>query len=266
MQRGVAKHLRTGSNHENGIVAILDALGAGSYQPTEIERFLESRQLVLQLFDQKAEDIFGEIRKENIATFTFNDTILFILRTGPNVPGLQQISDFFRIIRKFLVDSLANRILLRGSIAIGKFYVDNDTNTVMGEAVTDAAGWYDKADWIGVHATPRTTLIMQRKLEHDNKTKENVQLDYDVPLKRGLTVRAKAVNWPKVFFVDSITPCTDGTKPREKLIEFLTRHQVPRGTEGKFFNTINFFDYVVKKQKLLGKSATANQSGTRKVR
>ena len=215
--------MRTGPNHENGVVAILDALGAASYQPHEIERFLESRERVLRLFDAKAEDIFGEIRKENIATFTFNDTILFILRTGENAPRLRQISDFFRIMRKFLVDSLANNIFFRGSIAIGRFYIDNETNTVMGEAVTDAAAWYDKADWIGVHATPRATLLIQHKIEHEDSAKENVYIDYDVPVKGGLVVRAKAVNWPKVFFVNIITPCTDGTKPREKLLEFLTR-------------------------------------------
>jgi hypothetical protein len=30
--------------------------------------------------------------------------------------------------------------------------VDDTTNTVMGEAVSDAAAWYDKADWIGIAA------------------------------------------------------------------------------------------------------------------
>jgi hypothetical protein len=242
--------MRTTSDRENGVVAILDALGAATYGEAEIKRFIESRQIVIQLFNQKAGDIFGQIHLENITTFTFNDTILFILRTGDHVPHLQQISDFFRLMRKFLVDSLANRILFRGSIAIGKFYVDDETNTVMGEAVTDAAAWYDKADWIGVHATPRASLIIQRKLEHHNDFKRTFLLDYDVPLNGGLILHTKAVNWPKVFFVDSITPCDDGTKPREKLLSFLTAHPMPRGVENKFFNTIAFFDYVVSKQNL----------------
>ncbi len=228
----------------------MDALGAATYGDAEIKRFRESREIVLQLFTAKAVDILGEIRQENVKTFTFNDTILFILKTGSNPPTLKQISDFFRLMRKFLVDSLANKILFRGSIAIGTFYADDDTNTVMGEAVTDAAAWYDKADWIGVHATPRASLIIQRNLERSDEAKESVLLDYDVPLRRGMTVRAKAVNWPKVFFVNSITPCTDGSKPREELIAFLTEHQVPRGTETKFFNTITFFDTVVKIQRL----------------
>jgi uncharacterized membrane protein len=40
-------------------------------------------------------------------------------------------------------------------------------------------------------------------------------------------MRTKAVKWPKVFYVDGITPCTSGVEPREKLLEFLTQHQVP---------------------------------------
>ena len=120
-----------------------------------------------------------------------------------------------------------------------------DTNTVMGQAVTDAAAWYDKAEWIGVHATPRASMVIDRWRERPAEPMREVMVDYDIPLKEGAVVRAKAVNWPKAFFLDSITPCTDGSKPKEKLLEFLTQHQVPWGTETKFYNTVRFFDHVV---------------------
>jgi len=57
------------------------------------------------------------------------------------------------------------------------------------------------------------------------------------------------VNWPKAFFVASLSPCDDETKPKEKLLEFLTQHQVPLGTESKFYNTIAFFEHVAKRIK-----------------
>jgi hypothetical protein len=244
--------MRTPPEREHGIIAILDALGAASYGDAEIKRFIDSRRVVLQLFTEKALDVFGEIGADMITTFTFNDTILIVLRTGEQEPRLEQISDFFTIMRKFLVDSLANRILFRGSIAIGTFYANDETNTVMGPAVTDAASWYDKAEWIGALATPRSTLLIQRWLEHNDKTKAHVMLDYDVPLKGGAVVRTKVVNWPKVFFVDSISPCERGTEPKEKLLEFLAQHQVPWGTEKKFHNTVAFFDHAVKQIKKSG--------------
>ncbi len=186
--------MRTPPAHSNGIVAILDALGAASYTDTEIDRFIESRTVVLGQLNEKAEGVLGEIRAEMIKTFTFNDTVLVILNTGSEDPTLRRISQFFMIMRKFLVDSLAKRILFRGSIAIGTFYANDDTNTVMGQAVTDAAAWYDKADWIGVHTTPRTNLVINRCLEHEETSKESVMLDYNVPLKNGqLFVRRRLI-------------------------------------------------------------------------
>ncbi|MCX5800715.1 MAG: hypothetical protein NTX17_04940 [Candidatus Eisenbacteria bacterium] len=191
--------------------------------------------------------MLGRIASDRVTTFTFNDTILVILKCGSRAPELNDITSFFAILRKFLVDSMQHRILLRGSISIGSFYVDDPTNTVMGQAVTDAAAWYDKAEWIGgVHATPHATIMIQRWLEHDSATKGNVMPDYDIPLKNVKIVRVKAVNWPKVFFVPSISPCRDGERPREKLLEFLAMHQVPRETECKYYNTIAFFDDAVK--------------------
>ena len=38
-----------------GLVAILDALGAATYSESEIERFLESRELVLDRLNERAE-------------------------------------------------------------------------------------------------------------------------------------------------------------------------------------------------------------------
>jgi hypothetical protein len=98
--------MRTPPAHNNGIVAILDALGAASYTDAEIERFIESRTVVLGQLNEKAEGVLGEIRAEMIKTFTFNDTVLVILNTGSESPTLRRISQFFMIMRKFLVDSL----------------------------------------------------------------------------------------------------------------------------------------------------------------
>ena len=115
---------------------------------------------------------------------------------------------------------------------------------------------------MGVHATPRATLVIDRWLEHDHCTKGNVMLDYHVPLKDGSTVRAKAVNWPKVFFVNSIRPCVCGDDAREKFLEFLSMHPVPLGTERKYFNSVEFFDVAVKKIQKQDRSQTGASSVT----
>jgi hypothetical protein len=129
----------------------------------------------------------------------------------------------------------------------------------MGKAVTDAAAWYDKADWIGLHATPRTSLVIQGLLDHNERTKGNVMLDYHIPLKGGDTVKLKAVNWPKVFFAPDISPCNLGEE-RETLIQFLTAHQIPLGTENKFKNTLDFFNFAMKKIKQKERSSNSDSA------
>ena len=59
-----------------GLIAILDALGAASYNDEEISRFLESRGRVLELLKRNAhsKEIRGDIVESGVTTFTFNDT------------------------------------------------------------------------------------------------------------------------------------------------------------------------------------------------
>jgi hypothetical protein len=235
--------MKSPPDKQNGMVAILDALGAASYGDQEIQTFLESRRKVLDLLDAKIEGKGNIVESTNIDVFTFNDTVLISYKTNQRPPDLLHIEHFFRILRKFFVDSLSNKILFRGAVAIGTFYVHDQSNTVMGQAVTDAAAWYDKADWIGIQLTPKGSITVQHLLEKKT-TKGHFILDYDVPLKDAKTIRVKAVNWPRVFFVSGITPCAVGEKPREKLLELLSKHSIPLGTEKKFLNTIAFFDFV----------------------
>ncbi len=63
---------------KQGLIAILDALGAASYDDQDISRFLSSRERVLAILQDKAhaKEVRGEIVGAEISTFTFNDTVL----------------------------------------------------------------------------------------------------------------------------------------------------------------------------------------------
>jgi hypothetical protein len=235
---------------QHGIVAILDALGVASYSDDEVQLFMDSRELLISSLQEKAEVMCDKLDVEMISTFTFNDTILIILRSASHTVQPNELQAFFTMMRKFLADSLAHKILFRGSLSIGTFYVNDERNTVMGEAVTDAAAWYEKTEWIGLIATPRASMLIQNMLEREPTNWNHLMVDYDVPKKDFSTVRLKAVNWPKVFFHAPISPCRGTEKPREKLLQLLSQHQIPFGTESKFNNTVAFFDYVVETQKL----------------
>jgi hypothetical protein len=229
---------------EQGLIAILDALGAANYSGEGIDQFLKSRTLVLNLLTSKAKDVLGDLDASLVTVFTFNDTVLIVYATNRPAKA-KDVEDFCLLLRKFAVDSLAQGILFRGAISIGFFHVNAQTNTVMGPAVTDAAAWYNRADWIGITATPQATLRIRSLIEQDHVDLDHVVVDYPVPLKEQPFHSLRAVNWPKAFYVHGLRPLAAGEKPKAKCLSLLAAHGVPRGTESKYFNTIAFFDHCV---------------------
>src|SRR5207302_6780235 len=237
----------TAMQQAHGLIAILDALGAASYTDEEISRFLESRGRVLKLLKKKANELAHweiDIVEDRVTTFTFNDTVLIVYRTE-NPTTSTDVKQFCSLLRKFVLDSLVHGILFRGSLSVGRFYVNDETNTVMGAAVTDAAAWYDAADWIGINATPHATLAIQALLEPRGDDLDALLVDYAVPLKDRAPTVLKAINWPKAFVVKGLTPCIDHENPRGKCLSLLTTHWVPKGTESKYFNSLRFYDYCI---------------------
>lgn len=230
---------------KQGLIAILDALGAATYNETEISQFLKSRELVLELLRDKVKGkkVRGDINASLVTTFTFNDTVLIVYCT-PVPATLDDVKHFCELLRKFEINSLAQGILFRGSLSIGSFYLDGDSSTVMGTAVTDAAAWYDSADWVGINATPHATLVIQALLQGRNVL-DHVLVDYPVPLKDRPALVLKTVNWPKAFSVKGLRPVKKGEKPRAKCLALLAKQRVPKGTESKHFNSVTFFDHCI---------------------
>jgi hypothetical protein len=230
---------------KQGLVTILDALGASNYKGPEIAQFQKSRELILGELRDKAARILGRVDARRVTIFTFNDTVVIVHQTEGDIV-LQDVQAFGELIRRFEVRSLANGILFRGSIAIGQFYADSSTNTVMGEAVADAAAWYERAEWIGIAATPQATLLIQSLIEQSQNDIGHLMVDYPVPIKDRPAITLKAVNWPKAFFVRGMTPCAAGENQRAKCLSLLAHHGIPSGSESKYFNSIKFFDYCTK--------------------
>jgi len=247
-----------------GIVAILDALGASTYGDREIKRFMQSRDIVLSLLTQKSMSMSRRLSINEVTTFTFNDTVLIVLESDINQPSADEIEAFLIILRKFLVDSLVNNIPFRGAFAVGEFYKDENTNTILGEAVADAATWYNKADWLGIISTPRTSVYIDYLREKHQKSLEHLILNYDVPLSDGRERSLKTVNWPKVFWVAGLTPCQHGESKRETLLKLLSQYTMPGETDKKYYNALQYFDYVMKKQNL--KNRTTSQSTRRRIK
>jgi len=229
-----------------GIVAILDALGASNYSKADAEQFLASRDRVIEATQTAVENSLKRFEVERLKRFTFNDTVVLAYLLDEIAPeSIRDIETFCHVLRAFETLSLKNGILFRGSLAVGELYrVSEHSGTIMGPAVSDAAAWYGLADWIGIIATPHATILIDSLLEQASGSLDHVLVGYEVPFKDGRRIVLKAVNWPKGFYVRGLAPLNVAATAKAQLLTLLSRHQVPRGSESKYSNTIDFFNFI----------------------
>ena len=157
--------------------------------------------------------------------------------------------------------SLRRGVLFRGAYSLGEVYhVSEADNTVMGPAVSDAAEWYEKADWIGIHATPDARQTSSDLIHSSTSDLAHVLVEFPVPMKDQSTKRLRAINWPKGFYVEDLAP--PGPESGKEKLETLLGLQPPSSDSmrRKHSNTVTFFDFVHTAQELwkLG-SATPSQ-------
>src|SRR5580658_8100575 len=98
-----------------GLVAVLDALGASSFNDKQIESFVNNRQELLKALEKNATDAMiegdtGKLARAELDTFTFGDTLIVTYTVKGDLTA-RALVRFFALIRQFLVDSLVNEIL-----------------------------------------------------------------------------------------------------------------------------------------------------------
>lgn len=218
-----------------GLVVLLDSLGTSGFSLSECAPFLTDRKVFLDEFVRKLHEMRGHTGTQDVHTFTFGDTILVAIE-HPLDDSL--IADLGRLIAYgaywCVPFGLHRRLRWRGAFSLGQFVVDAGSNTVLGPAVADAASWYDKADWIGMTATPQCGHYLGIAAAQMRDAPYAVQ--YEVPLAAGGTRKLWALPWP------------DSLKKRETVLYWFTQFAVPKGTEMKYQNTLDFADYCFSTQ------------------
>lgn len=232
-----------------GFVAILDALGTKLLSLDEARAFVALRDSIQTFTEKVAETRLPGLDMARLRRFIFNDTVVYAY-DPPSGVTLQEVERFCHVLRVFETQSIVGGTPFRGAFAIGPYFV-GDHQTVLGPAVSDAASWYEAADWIGIHATPHASLLIQSLLEQTpGMNLDHVIVDCEIPLKKDSPrPRLKAVNWPKAFFVAGLRPPGIGTT-RGLVLSALSQCRVPKDTESKYFNAVRFFDAVEKVQEL----------------
>jgi hypothetical protein len=242
-----------------GIVAILDALGVSNYKIDEASNFIsEKNKLLSELAaeDSQLSSIFCKAAGDNpkipypkMTISTFGDSIIICWP----IEGKVILETVFPVVAFWLQKSISqgikHRILLRGSVSIGKYLVDNTTGntTIIGPAIADANAWSQAADWFGIILTPYCQMRLTEMLENTECIVpiELLCVKYPVPLRQSHdTKELYAISWPIHFLIGR-------TKENSGLFELtsqLSELSVPKGVESKFENSINFFK-VFEKEK-----------------
>ena len=269
----------------NGVVVLLDALGASQFSLGECADFVRKRdEIMAEALESYLLDEHRQLLKHDLApniSAIFGDTLLFAWNfDGDDKAASKPVALQFLAmwLAHFIWDGLKNQVFYRGAMSAGEIYVDASSNTVIGPAVVDAAAWYEQADWFGVIATPSFGIgmdhfdLIKQGAANDNDSDEyrqysaacqalggdtlcaSMQEDYysrawvrySVPLKTDQEKEMWVVSWPYACL--KLHGDSKG-KAKGAFLEALASMSkpLPKGVEAKYEKSIKFFDHCVTK-------------------
>lgn len=227
-----------------GFVAILDVLGASSYNIEESVKFLEKRDTLLEKLKNVQNELMKPVQgvpQPEVAVF--GDTIVFTWAVGKE-QSLKLLPGVALWLRSAIKHSLCDKLFLRGAFSIGS-YIFKDA-TVLGPAISDAASWYQETDWFGVILTPACQFHLVAFLEHASQepqlekfTFDNLFVPYPVPLKNVTRRNMWAISWPQDFWMKGDSELNAKAIFASLLIDI----PIPKGTETKYQNSLAFFEW-----------------------
>lgn len=140
--------------HKTGVVILLDALGTKGIWKREspenyINRWIQIRAYLQDLQKEKSMII--------IEDHLFSDTIIITIVSKENECNHLQLLNFASLVSKYILSTgLKQNLLFRGVISLGDFYTHKEI--IIGEAIDNAAKYYEQPQWIGISLTPETAL------------------------------------------------------------------------------------------------------------
>jgi hypothetical protein len=151
-----------------------------------------------------------------------SDTIIIAIPTTLNYSIINWTFDL--LLRPF-IQSIKMRMLLRGTISYGSYYISN--HLIIGEALDDAAYYNNKLNWIGVSLSP----TFPKTININNINTNSAILYHSVPLKRTHYI-GLVLNWP-VF---------DHNEECYSILQYEKSINVDPSAKQKYDNTFNFYN------------------------
>lgn len=234
-----------------GFIAIMDALGVSNYKLDDARTFIDRKNALISELKEKA-GVIGKSFNENaegryefpeMTISTFGDTIIICWPTGREKAAVVTFPSIAEWLQSAIVFGLKRGILLRGSVSVGEYLIDDGDRTVLGPAIADAHAWAEEANWFGIILTPHCQIYLGPALENKamkEATKVNNDIlcvKYKIPL-RDREKEMYAISWPFLF----LTQFKDypGIVTLSMLLSSFT---IPKGVETKYENSIQFFKF-----------------------
>ncbi len=217
----------TRTRFPSGVTTFLDVLGwKGIYQ-----RKADPLGTLSELIDLLEREKAGASVQVDIRSIS--DTIGIFSPCDDRVCGAA-FKLHRRLAGRAICKSIASGIPVRGVTSYGNFQI-NETMFV-GKAIDEAAGWFEQADWIGVHMTPSAAF---RYAALSKMQRSPLWVDYKPPCKGLAPWTTPCVNWVRQWL-------QDGSNRLTLLQEFRNLGPIGPDIIGKFANTLAFFDWVAK--------------------
>ncbi|MBN1594220.1 MAG: hypothetical protein JW941_13335 [Candidatus Coatesbacteria bacterium] len=241
---------------KTGIVVMLDALGVRNMTVDQCRHFIERRDVLLRNRPVKVKELRSELNQlkiykdvpENVPepeVVTFADNIVFTwqIQQRPEI-ALRYLS--FQWLSFLIACGIKENLPFRGAIAIGE-YIQQD-HTVLGPAVTDAAAWHERGDWIGIIATPKAgekLAALEKEMQECTQFMDEAPawiVRYNVPIKSPCHIRNEmwTVPWPFHFGLAEEHSGIPSDKLFKRLIDRIDR---PPKAESKYKNTYEYFSW-----------------------
>lgn len=244
----------------NGFIAIVDVLGAKELDPKVLYKKLCDLDNAAKHHCKKLEEISSDLLNE-FRISVFGDTFIF------SWPDFGYTNDQFLWFCHYagimIRESIYRDMPLRGAIAYGDIYRP-ENNMILGQAINDAAYWYDKSKWIGIFITPLCCNILnsfwstdESIIKYESARKHFIASRiitprYEVPLKDYIEnsnpLDTKVINWMQFKILnegernESIREFKRMNKENIKQLKKL-RKIAPKNARIIYDNTLAFLDW-----------------------
>jgi hypothetical protein len=224
----------------DGVIALLDALDMkGVLSRASPEETIEAWRWIVRRFDAAAAKVVSTVPEicRSSSVWSFSDTIVLTMR-GPNLDDL--VLEMGRMIAFPFYEALVRGFFFRGVVSVGLFHQEIfaternlSCNTIIGPAINEAAEWYERADWIGISASPSAEMLIDAAAGI-GKDATRAFIPYAVPTNQPPPLRF-AVPWPTIALLTE-----DPFAAKMSIVKALARGAISPAVASKYRNTMAF--------------------------